>query len=201
MTMHVRLLSVGIGILVLGFWSLATVRVTAAADEGGIKGAVQQVADALEKGNEADAKKHAEEIAKGHDLEDVMNLMSLRRPNVKKPVFGFESASTPKNQDGIEAKVTALSKKVDPQKVSGESEALFQMAYRIKAISQVAQAKVPEKDEGAKKRKDWIEWAGDMQKSAQDLADAAKSKDAEAVHKAAKKLNSTCNNCHGTFRD
>jgi hypothetical protein len=201
MKAYVRLVTVGAGMLALGVWSVASGRGNAADEGGDLKSAVQQVADALEKGNQADATKHAAAIAAGHELEDAMGLMQLRKPTGKKPVFGFESPSTPRNQDGIEPKLNALGKKIDASKVGAESEALVQMAFRVKAIAEIAKAKTPQKDEGAKKRKDWIEWAGDMEKSAQDLADAAKSKDAEGVQKAAKKLNSACNNCHGTFRD
>jgi cytochrome c556 len=65
----------------------------------------------------------------------------------------------------------------------------------------VAKAKAPEKDEGAKKKKDYLEWAGDMKKAAQELAAAAKAKDPQKVKVAAATLNNACNNCHGVFRD
>ena len=60
----------------------------------------------------------------------------------------------------------------------------------------VATAKAPEKDEGAKKKKDFLEWAADMKKGAEELATAAKAKDPQKVKTAAASLNSACNNCH-----
>jgi cytochrome c556 len=40
-----------------------------------------------------------------------------------------------------------------------------------------------------------------MQAAAVELANAAKAKKQNEVKNAASKLNSTCNNCHGVFRD
>ena len=47
----------------------------------------------------------------------------------------------------------------------------------------------------------WSQWSEAMRKSADELADAAKAKAPAAIKTAAAKLNSTCNNCHGVFRD
>ena len=62
---------------------------------------------------------------------------------------------------------------------------------RIAAIAAVAKLKAPEKDEGAKKKKDWLEWADSMHKDAAALAAAIKTKDTSAVKNAAVKLNTT----------
>src|SRR5262249_29943710 len=134
--------------------------------------------------------------------EDVMNLMALRKAGSKKFAFGVGDVPGKITPDGIEAKIMGLGRKAPPAKtLENESPALVKMAYRVAAISKVAQTKVPEKDEGMKKRKDWIEWSQSMETTAKELAEAAKGKDPSKVKTAAAKLNSNCNNCHGTFRD
>ncbi len=195
MRMYSRMLVAGALLLALGVWSIA------AEDAAGLRGEVQKVADALGKGDAEQAKKTAAEVAKSSELEEVMSLMQPRRANAKKPVFGVGTKPGAVTPDGIEAKVIALSKKVDPRQLDKESAALAEMALRVQAIAEIATAKAPEKDEGQKKKKDWMEWAGEMKKSAMELGEAAKEKHAPQVKAAAAKLNSACNNCHGVFRD
>ena len=69
------------------------------------------------------------------------------------------------------------------------------MAYTAAAIGQVANAKPPEKDDGKKKKKDWVAWSQEMHEAALELADAAKKKDAAGVKTAAGKLDNKCNTC------
>jgi cytochrome c556 len=54
---------------------------------------------------------------------------------------------------------------------------------------------------GDKDPKDWAKWMQDMKDSAKALADAAKAGNAKDVKSASSKLNASCNNCHGVFRD
>jgi cytochrome c556 len=202
MQMYSRMLVAGTFLLALGAWSVAAGNHNPADEAAGLSGEVQKVADALDKGDTEQAKKLAADVAKSHDdLGDIMSLMQIRRANSKKPVFGIGAKAGAMTPDGIEAKIIALSKKVDARQLDKESMALVEMANRVQAIAEVANAKAPEKDEGQKKKKDWLEWTSEMEKAAKALGDAAKEKKAPAVKSAAVKLNSTCNNCHGVFRD
>jgi Cytochrome C' len=201
MKTHLRTMVAGMSVVGLGLVFLAVSGRSQADEAGNIRDAVQKAANALASGDDAAAQKIANDLAKSVDqLEDVMNLMSRRTPTGKGGLgVGKQGEFTP---DSIEGQVQNLSKKPLPaQRLDKESDALAEMAYRIEAISEVARAKAPEKDEGAKKKKDYLEWAGDMKKAAQELAEAAKSKDPKKVKNAAANLNNACNNCHGVFRD
>jgi hypothetical protein len=202
MMKHARLLVAGLAVTVLGLGALTAGRLAGAEDKGDLKGSVQKVADALSKGDMAAAKKDAEEIAKGIEVEDVMNLMGMRKAGAKKAVFGIGKEPGEIKPDGIEAKITNISKKALPAgQLEKESDALTEMGYRVAAIAEVAKIKAPAKDEGAKKKADWLTWADSMKKAADELAEAAKDKKPQEVKTAAAKLNSACNNCHGVFRD
>jgi hypothetical protein len=186
--------------LVVGFSTLWGDNV-AADDAKDVRDTVQKLANAIEKGDAGTVKTLTEELKSG-DLEEVMNLMQRRNPAAKKKTFGVGKTPGSVTPDGIEAKIQNLSKAPKPQaQIAKESSDVAEMGYRVAAIAEVALAKVPEKDEGSKKRSDWLEWAGGMRKAAQELAEAAKEKNPSAVKAAAAKLNSACNNCHGTFRD
>jgi hypothetical protein len=199
MKTHPIVLVGGAALLALGMCYLAAGAADGDKDPSQV---IQKVADAIEKGDTAQAKKMAEVLAKSAELEPVMDLMSLRKASSKKKTFGVGDTPGKITPDGIEAKVMGLGKKaLQPKQLETESPALVKMAYRVAAISKVAQAKVPEKDEGMKKKKDWIEWSQGMEMTALELANAAKAKDTAKVKTAAARLNSNCNNCHGTFRD
>ena len=164
--------------------------------------AIQKLADAIKNNDDAKTKELAEELAKSNELLEVMNTLEKRDPAGKKMAFGVGDKPGAILPDGIEDKIQNMSRRPQPQKlIDKESADLTQMAYRVAAIAEVAKIKVPEKEEGMKKKKDWIEWSEAMRKSAAELAEAAKGKDPAAIKTAAAKLNSSCNNCHGVFRD
>jgi len=128
--------------------------------------------------------------------------MSKRDPGGKAKVFGVGKKPGTVQPVGIGAKVQNMGKKALPQtQIDKEAADLAEMSYRVAAIAEVASARVPEKDEPKKKKKDWIEWSGDMKKVALELADAAKSKKPSDIKNSVAKLNSSCNTCHGVFRD
>jgi hypothetical protein len=184
----------GIGLLSGGYASSAD-------EQGGLKGSVQKVADALASDNAAEASKLAADIAKSGEIEEVMNLMKRRdQAKDKKKVFGVGETPGESKPDGIEARVLNL-KKTSKSQLDKDNAALITMAYRIAAIAEIAKAKPPEKDEGNKKKVDWLKWAGSMGDSAKELATAAKNKSLPEFKAAADKLNSACSNCHSTFRD
>jgi hypothetical protein len=198
----VRTLAAGMAVFLVVGWFLTAGNRGVAEDKGGVREAVDKVADALAKGDSAQASSMASDIAKSNELEDVMNLMGLRKPTSKKPVFGVGDAPGAISPDGIEAKIIAMARKAPTgAQLNKESVALVQMGNRVAAIALIAKAKVPEKDEGQKKKKDWMEWSSDLEKAAKDFTEAAKEKKGAEVKAAASKLNSACSSCHGVFRD
>jgi hypothetical protein len=205
MKTQARVLLAGTAVLALSIWFLAAG--TGAADEKkDVRDAVQQVADSIEKGDAAKAKQLADEVAKAHDLEDVMNLLAKRSPQTsgkKAPTaFGVGDKPGAIKPDWIEDKLRYLGRKALPKdQLEKESAALVQMSYRTAAVAEIAKNKPTEKVKTAKHKKDWADWLDEMKKSSEELASAAKAKDATAVKNAANKLNSSCNNCHGAFRD
>jgi len=143
----------------------------------------QKIADALEKKDSDQAKKLAEEVAKNHDLEDVMHLFKPR----KDKGLGIGAKAGAVKPDGIELKVIALAMNEPPKKELEESSAdLARAAYVAAAIAEVALVQTEEKAKG-KSPKDWKNWAEGMRQGAIELADAAKAKKPADVKKAAEK--------------
>jgi hypothetical protein len=189
------------GFLAIGLGWLTITNPSNADDQGNLRAAVQKVADAIAKDDAGGATKLAADIAKGIELEEAMNLMKRRdQAKNKSKVFGVGEPAGSIKPDGIEAKLLGLGK-INKGQFDKESSALAIMGDRVAAIAEIAKAKAPEKDEGAKKKKDWLEWAGSMESGATELAGAARSKNLAELKKATAKLNSACANCHGVFRD
>jgi hypothetical protein len=104
--------------------------------------------------------------------------------------------------DCIEIKIQYLGKRVPPTELKNDGTALQRMAYLTAAIAEVAQNKCPvEKKTGEKDPAKWKKWTEDMRESALELAKAVKAADAAAVKKTAFRLDNTCRECHGVFRD
>jgi cytochrome c556 len=163
-----------------------------------IADAVRKIAKAVGENKPDDAKKQAEELKKKKELGDVMNMFKLRT----KGGLGVGAKAGAVTPDGIEAKVGALAKKkMTAPEVKNQATDLEQMADDIAAISHVGDANTPTKKDGAKDPKDWTKWMDEMRKGSQDLKKAAKAKDPNAIREAAKKVNDSCSNCHGVFRD
>jgi len=203
MKAHVGAIAVGAVVLTLGFWFLAAGNSGAADDKGDMRALVQKLADTIAKGDAEQAKTLTAEIAKDADLKAVMYLMKKRENKGKaKGYFGVGKEAGSIQPDGIEAKIINLSKRpVSDKQLDKESEALVEMAYRLAAVAEIAKAKPSEKANNAAKKKDWADYADSMRKGAGELAEGAKEKKAPAIKDAASKINSSCNNCHGSFRD
>jgi hypothetical protein len=192
---NARMLAAGAA-LALGFCLLSAGGTSA--DDKDVRDPTDKIAEAIAKGDTATAKKLAAGLAKSTELDNVMRQMALRTKKGR----GVGAKANEVMPDGIEAKIIALSKKPLPQKqLDTESKAITDAAYIAAAIGEVAHSKPPEKDEGMKKKKDWMGWSEEMSKSAVQLADAAKAKKPNDVKAAATKLNNSCSNCHGVFRD
>jgi Cytochrome C' len=187
----------GLGLLALGMVFIVVSRGMGGGEEK-IKKSVLKIAAAIEKGDKAGAAAEAKALAKSvEDIEDVMAVFKLR----EKHGIGVGPKANAIVPDGIELKLLAIGRDAPGQAtVNKEAEALEKMAYVIAAVAEVAIAKPPAKDEGKKKRKDFIKWAKDMREAAPGLAAAAKSKSPAEIQKAAAKINSTCSTCHSIFK-
>ncbi len=137
------------------------------------------------------------------DREDIMHPMKLEFKGGDGIPKSLQTNSKlqGKGGNGIEEKIRALAKrKLTDAQMKKESADLALMADKVAALAQLTEAWTPTKDEGKKKKADWKNWAQDMRTNSLDLAKAAKKGDAAAVHTAAQKLNTTCNQCHGVFK-
>lgn len=190
MRKHVRVLAVAVAsALALG---LVILPAGLAADEKNpAAGPVLKAAEALKKGDDASAKKEIEALKK-MDLEGVMHLFKLR----DKGGLGVGDKPGAVKPDGIEAKIIQMAKKAAPADAKPPAT---DMGYIIAVIADVATGKCPvDKKTGEKDPKDWAQWSKDMKDGAMELA---KAKSADEAKKAAAKVNTACNNCHGVFRE
>jgi cytochrome c556 len=203
MRLHARVVATGAAVA-LGLWLLGTSgRGTAADDEEDARKAVEKLADTAAKSPDA-LQKEADAAAKKFDsLEDIMNLMKKRTKADPSP-FGFFPKPTGTTDDGIEIKVQNLSKRaLPPAQAQKEADLIVKMAHRIGAIGAIALAKTPTKKMPDKDPKDWKEYSEEMIKASRDLAKAAKAPqlNPKDIKEVAARLNASCNNCHGKFRD
>lgn len=169
------------------------------ADDGEkeLRDGLAKLAVALEKKDEAEAKKLVADLAKKFDMEAIMFMHAER----SKGGLGVSLKPDEAKPDGIEKKVVALAKKpMPPDQLNAEAEALAQMGFRMAAIAEVTLARAPEKDEGGKKRKDWLDQAAGYRTASLQLAEGAQAKKSEAVQQAAKKADATCARCHDVFK-
>ena len=169
-----------------------------------VKTAINKIAEALEKGDNATATKEAATLAKNtEELNDVMHAFKPRTTKKKGGVTGLgvgpkAGVVTP---DGIELKINAMARDgITSGSLKKEGSALIIAAWQTAAIAEVAIAKAPMKDIGKKKRADWMKWSEEMKVGSKELAAAVKSGSIADVKTAATKINSSCNSCHSVFR-
>jgi cytochrome c556 len=174
-------------LLAIGMWATSG---RSADDDKEARDAVLKIADLLEKGKDADAKKMAAECKA--ETEDLMNLMLPRKANGKGGlgIGAKPGAITP---DGIEKKVQALEKAAPG---AAEAKDLEKAGYIMQAISLTIETKIPK----GKKPMPWKKYNADYEKTAKDFTDAAKKGDGKAIQAAAKKLNNACISCHNDYK-
>ncbi len=169
--------------------------------------AIQKLADDAGKKDWESITKDGSALGKKHDLVDVMNVLKLRKvdPKTKIVLGGAGVGKVPGKitPDGIEARIISLTKKPMVKATLDKEQAdLIRMAEVTAAIAATAahqcviQAKMGKKDPTQ-----WREWSKDMYESSQDLIKALKAKNTADIKTAANKLNTSCNECHGVFRD
>ena len=191
-----RIWLAGLGLLALGL--VFTLAGEGTGGEKKIHDSVKKIAAAIEKGDKTAAAAEAKALAKSvEDIEDVMAVFKLR----DKHGIGVGTKPNAIVPDGIELKLLAIGRDAPGDAiVKKEAAALEKMAYVIAAVAEVAIAKPPAKDDGKKKKKDFIRWAKDMREAAPLLVAAAKSKSPAEIQKAAAKINTTCTTCHSVFK-
>jgi hypothetical protein len=196
-----RLGGTGLVVLACG-WLLVGGRGLAQQDKGP-KAVIQKIADALESGDKAAATAQAKALAKDvEDFEDVMGLFQLRKKDKKVGGIGIGKEAGIIMPDGIEKQVMALSQTgITAGDLDKHAKAFQRMGYVTAAVMEVALAKEPEKDMGTKTRKLWRDSATSARAAALELAQAARAKNAEGLKKAAVRLDRSCNDCHGEFKN
>jgi len=170
---------------------------TSAAQDKGLVDTIQKIAAAFEKGDKAGAAKLAAAAAKDVEMEDLMHLYVLRT----KKGLGVGDKPGAISPDGLEKKLMKLAENAPGDKELGEEgEALTKMGYTMAALAALTHAKPPEKDDGKKKKKDWLVWAEEQQNASLEFAVAAKAKKGADLMKAAAKADKACGKCHDVFR-
>jgi hypothetical protein len=161
-------------------------------EEKELREGLVKLATALEKKDDATAKKLAGELAKKFGTDSVMYMHAERA----KGGLGVGDKADAAKPDGIEKKVIVLSKKaLADDQLNAEAEALTQMGWRLAAIAEVTAAHAPDKD-----RKVWVDSTAEYKAAGVELAEAARAKKADMILKAAKKADASCLKCHDTFR-
>ena len=201
MRAHARLL--GATALLLGAGLLAAVGPTRASDKEALRAKLDKMA-AVAAADPKAAATEAQAFAKGLDEEGFTEVMDLFRKRTKEGKGGWGVGAKPTGMpdDGMEARIQNLSRKplgkADLDKLQAD---LAQMAYRTAVIGEITIAKTPAKKVGEKDPKDWKEYSQEMVSSAYNLAKALKAGEPKMIREASGKLNSSCSNCHGKFRD
>jgi hypothetical protein len=116
------------------------------------------------------------------DLKDAMDIFGL-------PTKGGE---------GLERDLITLGQQRKPFSPAQMSDKVVMLAYKSALIAEVAKA---HEDQGEKKKKDWLRLSDDMRRYSLELAETVKAKKPKETKTALNKLNTSCNDCHTTFRD
>jgi hypothetical protein len=183
----------GVGLAAL---ILATSHLWAATD-GEANGLINNVADMLQKGDTAGAKKAAKAVADKNEVETIMTAFNTR----KKKGIGVGPTANAVLPDGIELKLEAIVRDgITPAALQKEGEALARAGYVIAAVGHIAYDKAPGKDVGKQKKSDWLEWSQGLAKSSEEFAVAAKGSSAADLKKAASKIKQNCDSCHAVFK-
>lgn len=136
------------------------------------------------------------------DKGELLDYMSLLKLRSKGGIgFGLKPGISP-TTDGYESRLLGLQKrKLSETEMKKQADDLTRMGYILAAVSEVTDAHTPKRKQAGKDPKDWTQWNKDMRDASLEFAAAAQAKNAVAVKAAATKLNASCNDCHGTFRD
>jgi hypothetical protein len=149
----------------------------------------------------AEVQEAAEEIAKRHDWEFVMQTLYPRA----KGGIGVGGKPGAIRPDGIELKLIAIGNpapkwQLSEKDLTAQKDDLVRMAQATLAIGRLAPSYAPKKDSPGRPIKAWLDFSEELQTKSQDLIDAVKGGEPKRVQKAAGRLVSVCNDCHMVFR-
>lgn len=207
MKMHARVLALGVGLVVGLGLTVAVAAPVPPDDDKALRETIDQLAEVAAKNPDnlrKEATAAAKKIGKMDDIADEMYLLKKRMLKGEKVTGGWGVGAKPtgKPDDGIEARLINLGKKAPTAaELSRDAADLEQLAYRVAAIAEITLIKAPTKKQGNKDPKDWKEQSEEMSKAALEFAKAVKTKNPKTVKEAASKLNASCTNCHGIFKD
>jgi hypothetical protein len=174
-----------------------------AGEDKEVVGTINKQADAVGKMDWKALSGQGDALAKKHELTDIMNIMKPRNSPGKVKGVGIGPKPGAITPDGIDAKIIKMSNLLlPPATLDMEQKDLIRMAQITAAIASVSvhQCTV-EKKMGDKDPAKWKEWMELMNSSSLELIDALNKKNPDAVRVAAKKLRSSCTECHSVFRD
>jgi hypothetical protein len=189
---------------------LAVVFLTAgqAADEKDLKANLEKVVK-VATDKPGDVEKAGADFAKANKIDndsikDVMDYLGKRDPSDSKAVgWGVGKKPGDIKPDGIELKLREMAKlkPMGKAQMDKEKDALVELGNRTAAVGSISLASPPKKNLPGKSVSDWKKWSEEMVKASKEFEKAAKGGNPKDVKEAAVKLNSSCVDCHGTFRD
>jgi cytochrome c556 len=199
MRMFVRVLASTGVVLALGVCLLTLTQSVSADGEKEAQDQILKLSDAIDKGDAKSIEKETQALQK---MELLPIMSGFKKRDATPPGLGFGPKPGQYNPDGIEAQIMGLSKKeLTADALKKQAADILKAAQVTEAIAKATAVKGPAKKMGDKDPKEWAKWTKDMEDASKALGDAAKKGDAKALKDAAGKLNASCNNCHGIFRD
>jgi hypothetical protein len=200
-----RLLALGLAVTVVGFFAAAGT----ANEEDDEKKAIAEARKLLlritadvgdnDPGEEDPTalKRGAEELV-ARKISLLAAMVAFKSPRLGGIGFGGRKGAP----DGIEAKLIRLGKKPLPAATARQEGPAQEQAAKIALVlSYVAEAYTPKTKMGQMDPKDWKAEVAEMRASAEELAGTARKADPKAIQAAARRLNTSCNNCHAVFRE
>jgi hypothetical protein len=127
---------------------------------------------------------------------DVMSPLGLRMHGG----HGVEPKPGSRIQDGIEVKLRVLAgKRLSKGELERQARELALMGVKTAVIADLARLHVP-RDGRGKPRGDFVTWLQEVRDGSLELAEAARRRQAEALSRAALRVQHSCDNCHHSFR-
>lgn len=85
--------------------------------------------------------------------------------------------------------------------VKGKTDEMALNSLRMAALTGAITAHVPDKDDGKRTRKHWLETTAEVREATIEMANAAKAKKQDQFKTALGKMDSACIRCHDVFRE
>jgi hypothetical protein len=143
----------------------------------------------------------AKKLATDHDIK--LTMRGAFKPRSQGGVGVGAGAPPFGMKDGIELAIIDMAvKKDNPGKsvLEKNNADLIKLAEIVQTMAEINHFYKP-KPAPKKNPKDWERFNDDMKAASKDLLEAIKARDQKRVTDAARKLNTSCTECHGVFRD